>query len=526
MHPRRLLLAALALLLPVAAHAATPANTLVVAKQIDDIITLDPAEAYELSDEEVITNVYDRLIRYEAEDLTKMVGGVAQSWVVSPDGKTFTFTLRPGQKFHDGSPLTAEDAAFSLQRVVILNKTPAFLITQLGWTPENVGTLIQAVDAHTLRFTTPVRFAPSLVLNLMSSVVGSVVEKKLAMAHQAGGDLGNAWLKSHDAASGPFVLISWKPKESVTMQANPAYRLGPPGVGRIVIRNIVESASQRLLLEKGDVDIARNLTPDQIAAVAKRKGIRIEEFPGSDTWYVGLNQKDPRLANPLVRQAMRYLIDAQGMTGSFLKGSFKVHETFLPDGFLGALDDDPNHLDVAKAKALLAQAGFPNGFELRLDTPNTTPYTDIAQSVQQTMGLAGIKVAIVPADLKQVLTLYRARQHQMVLVNWGPDYLDPHTNADTFAYNPDNSDKAAEKPLAWRNDWAIPQLSQETLAAAQEPDTAKRVAMYHDLQKKVLEEGPFLILFQPTFQIAEQARVHGFIAGITSDLTYYRKVTK
>ena len=128
------------------AVAATPADTLVVAKAIDDIISLDPAEAYELSGVEMITNVYDRIMRFEANDVTKLVGGAAESWTISDDGKTFTFKLRKGMTFHSGAPVTAEDAAFSLQRVVKLDKTPAFLIDQLGWTKNNVDAMVKAVD--------------------------------------------------------------------------------------------------------------------------------------------------------------------------------------------------------------------------------------------------------------------------------------------------------------------------------------------------------------------------------------------
>jgi peptide/nickel transport system substrate-binding protein len=132
MHRKFLLsaLAALPLAAAPAAFAATPPDTVVIAKQIDDIITLDPGEDYELSGVEIATNLYDRLLRYEAEDVTKLVGGVAESWTVSPDGKVFTFKIRPKQVFQDGAPVTAEDAAFSLQRVVIMDKTPAFLLDQ------------------------------------------------------------------------------------------------------------------------------------------------------------------------------------------------------------------------------------------------------------------------------------------------------------------------------------------------------------------------------------------------------------
>jgi peptide/nickel transport system substrate-binding protein len=526
---RKLLLTALAAL-PLAAapaaRAATPPDTVVIAKQIDDIITLDPGEDYELSGVEIATNVYDRLLRYEAEDVSKLVGGVAESWTISADGKVFTFKLRPNQVFQDGDALTAEDAAFSLQRVVLMDKTPAFLLDQLGWTKDNVKDMVRATAPDTLEFTVSTGLAPSLVLNLMTSIVASVVEKKVAMEHEANGDYGNAWLKAHSAASGAYKLIAWKPDESVIMEANPKFRLGAPLNKRVIVRHVAETAAQLLLLQKGDIDIARDLQTDQLASIAENKDIKIESFPGSDSWYMSLNTAEEHLKSPKVRQALKYLIDYQGMVDSFLKGKFFVHETFLPQGFLGALDYNPFKLDVAKAKGLLAEAGYPNGFELKLDSPNTSPFTEISQSVQQTFGEAGVKVSIVPQEMKGVLGVYRSRKHQALLISWGPDYFDPHTNADAFARNTDNSDKPATKPLAWRNGWFIPEISAETAAAAKELDTAKRVAMYEDLQKKVTDDGPFILMFQTAQPVAARANVTGFKAGLTEDITFYRLTAK
>ncbi len=151
-----------------AAQAATPKDTVVIAWQIDDIITFDPGEAYEISTQISAPTSTTACVRYEAEDLTKLVGGVAESWTVSPDAKTFTFKLRPNQKFESGAPVTADDMALSLQRVVLLDKTPAFLFTQLGWNKDNVKDLITAPDPGTLTFKITEDFAPSLVLNLMS----------------------------------------------------------------------------------------------------------------------------------------------------------------------------------------------------------------------------------------------------------------------------------------------------------------------------------------------------------------------
>jgi peptide/nickel transport system substrate-binding protein len=508
------------------AKAATPADTLVMAKNIDDMISLDPAECYELTGVEVDTNIYDRLIRNDAKDVTKLIGGAAASWTVSPDGKTFTFKLRPGMKFASGNPVTAADAAFSLSRVIKLDKNPAFLISQLGWTKDNVDSLVKALDDTTLQVTIVPNFSPSLVLSLMSSIVGSVVDKTVAMSHDQNGDLGNGWLKTHSAGSGFYTLRSWKANESVVLDANPAYRDGAPVLKRVVIRHVPEPAAQRLLIEKGDADIARDLSPDQLASLGTNKEIKVETSPQATLHYLGLNLKFAPFQNGKVRQALHYLVDYKGMVDSFLKGQDQVHETFWPAGFWASLDSNPFSFDPAKAKALLTEAGYPNGFELTLDASNSAPYINMAQSIQASMAAGGIKVTIIPGEQKSVITKYRARQHQMLLIYWGPDYMDPHTNADSFARNTDNSDTPATKPLAWRNAWLIPEISKMTEAAVEERDEAKREAMYKELQQKVLDDGPFIIMFQEVKQTAERADVKDFLLGPTQDVVFYNMTKK
>jgi ABC-type transport system substrate-binding protein len=116
----------------------------------------------------------------------------------------------------------------------------------------------------------------------------------------------------------------------------------------------------------------------------------------------------------------------------------------------------------------------------------------MAESIQQTLGQAGIKLEIIPGDGKQTLTKYRARQHDLYIGQWGSDYQDPNSNADTFAANDDNSDDAKAKPLAWRNAWDPGPLTAQTRAAVLEPDAEKRAKMYEDLQKEVLAKGPYI----------------------------------
>jgi peptide/nickel transport system substrate-binding protein len=507
------------------AQAATPTDTLVIAKQIDDLLTLDPGECYESSGVEVDTNLYDRILRYEPEDLTKLVGGVAESWTVSQDGKNYTFKIRPGLKFQSGAPVTAEDAAWSLQRVAILNKTSGFLVTQLGWTKDNVRDLVKS-SGDTLTFTITQDFAPSLVLNLMTSVVASVIERSVAMSHEVNGDLGNGWLKTNSASSGAFRLVSWKSNESVTMEAYSGFRMGSPRIKRVVLRHIPEAGTQRLLLEKGDIDIARDLTPDQLAPIADNKDIRIDRFTGANNWLVYMNTAVEPLGNVKVRTALKMLVDYQGMVNSLLKDRFFVQQTFLPLGYFGAITYNPFKLDIAGAKKLLAEAGYPNGFEIKLTVKNSSPEVDIAQSIQQTMGQAGVKMTVNQVDQKQLLAEHRARKHQMVLYQWSPDYFDPHSTADWFTHNDDNSENTKMRLAAWRQSWLIPELTNNTMAASRELDMTKRAAMYAELQRTVTDEGPYIFMFQNKFAIASRANVTGFNPGIIEDLFFYRTIRK
>jgi len=508
------------------ATAATPADTLVMAWQFDDIITLDPAEIFEFSGAEFAGNTYDRLIGYDVEDVSKIYGVVAESWEVAPDGKTYTFKIRKGITFASGNPLTAEDVAFSLQRTVILDKSPAFILGQFGFDAKNVRDRIKAVDASTVTIETDQAYAPTFVLYCLTATVGSVVDKKEVMAHEKDGDLGHAWLRTNYAGSGPFMLNQWKPSEILILDANKTYWDGAPALKRVIIRHIAEQATQRLLVEKGDIDIARNLGPDQIKGLEGNPDVRIHSSPKGGIFYLGLNQKHEALRKPQVRQALKYLVDYDGIANTILKGSMETHQAFLPKGFLGALEDKPFKLDPAKAKQLLAEAGYPNGLTLTMDTRNNFPTLDMAQAIQSTFALGGVKLEIIPMDGKQALTKYRARNHEVYIGRWGPDYQDPHTNADTFAKNVDNADDAKAKPLAWRNAWDIPEMSKKTDAAVKEKDPQKRAQMYLEIQREHQQTSPFVIMFQDIEVAAERSNVKGFVLGPSFDSNFYRDVTK
>jgi peptide/nickel transport system substrate-binding protein len=507
--------------------AETPSDTLVQAWRIDDLITLDPAEMFEFTGAEYATQVYDRLITYPVDDVETLRGHLAASWEIADDGRTYTFRTRDGITFHSGNPLTAEDAAWSLRRVVRLDKAPAFILTQFGFTPANVDERIKAVDERTLTIELDRPYAPTFFLYCLTASVGSVVDRHLLLAHQQDGDLGHAWLRNADAGSGPFKLRSWKPNESLAIDRNPDYWDGPPALQRVVARHVPEPATQGLLLRQGDIDIARNLEADQVAALRDDPDIAIREVPKGAIYYLGLNQKNEYLARPQVRQALKYLIDYQGIADTILAGSATVHQAFVPRGFLGALADTRFHLDVARARSLLAEAGLPDGFRVTMDATASSPVLDLAQAIQASFAEAGIALELIPGDSKQTLTRYRARAHDIYIGRWGPDYQDPHANAGTFVSNPDNADAAKlTGKLAWRNAWDIPELTARTAAAVLERDAARRAETYRELQREVMASGPFVIMFQDVDLIAERADVHSMIWGPSFDSNSYAKAYK
>lgn len=508
------------------ATAQTPKDTVVMAKQIDDIISLDPAEAFEFSGVEVVTNLYDKLIGVDIAKGNALVGELAQSWSVAADGMTYTFKLRPGVKFHSGNPFTAADVVYSFQRAVVLNKSPGFILTQFGLTKDNVLEKVKAVDPLTVQITVDKPYAPTFFYNCLTSGVASIVDSKTVMANAKDNDFGNAWLKANSAGTGAYSLRVWRAGDQYALEANASWYKGAPKNKRVIVRHVAEPASQRLLLEKGDIDLARNLSKDQLAAVKSNANVVVSQGDKGYILYLGLNTKNPNFAKPEVREALKWLVDYDSIERNIVQGTFVSHQSFLPKGFLGAITDKPYKFDLAKGKELLAKAGLANGFTVTMDVRSISPITDIAQAIQASWAQAGVKLELIPGDGKATLTKYRARTHDIYIGQWGPDYLDPHTNAETFAINVDNTDDAKSKTLAWRNAWDIPDMTKKTQANVLERDADKRKAVYEELQREHQKTSPFVIMFQQIEVAAARSNLSGFVIGPSSDTNFFNTIEK
>jgi len=515
---------AASLIFTVPLRAATPNDTLVQAMAIDDIISLDPAEVFEFTSTELIDNSYALLVRFNPDDPSTVINELTRDWSISEDRLTYRFHLREGVQFASGNPVTAHDVAFSFERVVKLNKSPAFLLTQFGLTPENVAEKAKAVDDLTFELTVDQPYAPSFVMSVMTSSVTAVVDKKLVEekaekvepsdSYPYDTDFGTAYLRDGYAGAGVYKIMSWRANEAVVLEANENFFGEAPKLKRVIYRHMKESAGQRLALQAGDVDVARTLEPGDIEAISGQNGFVLASSPKTRINYLSLNQKNEILSKPQVREALKYLVDYEGIEATIIKGIGVAHQNFLPVGQLGALSENPYSLNVEKAKALLKEAGYEQGFSISIDVASGQPQMGIAESMQQTLAQAGIRLEILSGDSRQILTKCRARLHEICFSRWGSDYNDPHSNTSVFAANPDNSDDAVIKTVAWRSGWDIPELTQQTQAALLEVDTEKRAKLYEDIQRQVLADGPYVVILQQIEVAAHSERVKNYKLGL------------
>jgi peptide/nickel transport system substrate-binding protein len=311
----------------------------------------------------------------------------------------------------------------------------------------------------------------------------------------------------------------------VALDANPNAAT-PPKSKRILILHRPDSSAQLLALQKGDVDIARNLSPEQIKTVQANPDFQTVQANKATVLYLAMNQNNVNLAKPQVRQAIKWAIDYKSIATNITPNIFVEQQAFLPKGLPGALTDLPFSKNVTKAKGLMKEAGLENGFEVTLDCQNVSPFADIAQALQADLGAIGIKLNILPAEFRQVITKTRARKHELVLTLWGSDYMDPNSNSQTFCENLDNGDEARDRTLAWRSSWQNKELTQRSQAAVREQDADTRVRAYERLQRDLQEVSPFAIMLQQVAIAASRKNVSGLAIGPLSDSTNYADLQK
>ncbi|MFB9948445.1 ABC transporter substrate-binding protein [Rhizobium puerariae] len=483
------------------ALAATPDSALVVAWNIDAISTFDPAQVGEVVTNELIQNTCDSLVDFDPKDESKVAPLLAKSWDVSEDREQITFHLNGNLKFPDGSPATARELAWSMQRVVLLGYGNASTLTEYGFSKDNVKDRIVASDDSTLVLKLDNPYPTNLILQAIgANRVSALLDMKTLVSKEINGDMGNKYLATNTACVGPYRLVQWNAAESIVLQANDEYYGEKPKLKRVLIRHVAEPGTQRLLLTQGDVDIARDLSPDDLADLDGKPGLKIERVLKPQLFFWTFNAADPIFKNDKVRLAMRYLIDYDGLAKSVMTYLGVPRASFAQLGAVGALDAEegqPFKLDLEKARALLAEAGYPNGFEASVlfgTLPHSAP---IAQSIQQNASKVGVKLNLERMANAQLFSRIRGREFQTGMLAWQTGVPDAHGNASRLVYNPDNRPEAKLTQIpAWRSAYQNEEFNKRIQQALLEGDPDKRNQIYYALQKDVMEQGPMAIMFQ------------------------------
>jgi peptide/nickel transport system substrate-binding protein len=511
------------------ASAETPKSALVMAWNIDAISTFDPAQIGEVVTNELVQNTCDTLVDFDPADERKIIPLFAERWDVSEDRKVITFHLRKGAKFPSGNPATAGDLAWSMQRVVKLGFGNAATLTEYGFSKENVDERITAPDDATLVLTFDKPYPTNLLLQaIAANRVAAVMDRKVLTANEQNGDMGNKYLATHTECVGPYRLVQWNAGESVLLQANDDYWGKKPALKRILIRHVAEAGTQRLLLSQGDVDVARDLTPEDTNDLEKSPDISVMKVLRPQLMHWSLNATRGPFANEKVREAMHYLVDYDGLAKTVMHNVGVPRASFAQIGAVGALDEkegQPFKLDLAKAKELLKEGGYPDGFEAGLITGTLPHYVPVAQSVQENAAKVGVKFKIERMANAQLFSRARGRDFDTVIMAWQTSVPDAHGNASRLVYNPDNRPEAklTQYPV-WRTGWADDSMNAKIQQALLEPDPAKRDAIYADLQREFMKKGSIAVMFQ----IYNVAAVRKELKGWTWNgfRTYYDATSK
>ena len=496
--------------------AAAAEGVLVVARDLD-IRTLDPQRQYEITPPMIMHGAYENLVTFEGTDYTKVVPFLAEKFEVGKEGLTYTFRLRPNIKFHTGNAMTAEDVRFSFERLRNLKDNPAWLMDEVK--------SVEAVDGQTVRITLT---APNAAfLSMLVSPNFAVVDSKAVKA-KGGTDAADAktadkateWLDQNSAGTGPFILKGWTRGVEVVLERNPNYWRKPAALGKVIVKQVPDPATQRMMVGRGDIDVAQNLDADLIESVKKEGKARVVEGNTMDIFYFAMTTSagvHKELANRKVRQAIAYAIDYDGIINSLMKGAAVRPPSVIPLGLLGADPALALKRDVPKAKALMKEAGVEKGFGVKLVYGTGSWYglsrDTLAQKIASDLGAIGVKVELEPREVTAWRSDYRAGKLAMTIADWTPDFLDPHGWAVPFGVK----GEAAAKRVHYDN----PETGKQAQEAAKVTDPAKRATLYKQVQKAMIEDAPFVNLIQPKTLIAVGPTVQGYVYNPVWGVDFY-----
>lgn len=423
-------------------------------------------------------------------DATGLEGAAAESWDVSDDAKTFTFHLRQGLKFSDGSPLTSADVLDSFQTSMSDPEN-----VQQGIWPD--GTTIGAPDESTIVITL-VEPQPAFVDNLLSQVGIYPAGSKPA-------DMAN-----NPVSAGPFIMSEWRKGQEVVLTRNPHYWNQPyPCLDEVDLVVVGDSTTQALQLQAGQIDIAQELPPSQIAALRQAPGVTVPLFPTLAEELIRLQRtRQPAFADRNVRQAMNYAIDKQAIADLVFFGTASVQDSEMPRTKFYQ-PQTPYAYDLARAQELMAASGYPDGFSTTLLIASGDPVeSGIATIVKDQLADIGIEVEIQQVEAGTKFELRGDKAFEMFLATTSADQIDPQIFwafccAEGFSLD-----------SAW-TDYSNPEMNALFEQVRSEGDEARRAELFAEMQRMVWEDAAQLYLVFLEAPMGVRSNVQGFVVPPT-----------
>lgn len=456
-------------------------STLIVAVP-DAPSYMDPQVQASIGTYRVTTQIFDRLVSMDTE--MNLVPGLAESWDVE-DEKTTVFHLRKGVKFHNGEEMTSEDVKYSLERCIASSGVNYnYLIIDH----------IEIIDNYTIKIITKEPF--NALLYRLTLDAASIVSKKAATSSEE--------FNKHPVGAGPFKFVSWEMGGDVVLEANEDYYKGAPKIKKLIFRQIPEALNRAIGLETAEIDLAYDLAITDLDMLMKNEMITVETVPSTTVWYLGFNvQKEP-LDNVLVRQAVAYGLNTQDVIDIVYNGvASPAHNTMLPPRLFGYAPDTVEYpYSIEKAKEVLAEAGYPDGFATTLWCSDSQVMRDIAVVVQEQLRVIGISAEIKTVEAGNYYAATGAGEQDLFILS--KTSIDPdsmlramyHTEAFGLSGN--------------RSFWATPETDEKINQASITLEPQKAQELYREIQTIVAQQLPLIPLMIENLNAGMQSNVKGF----------------
>jgi peptide/nickel transport system substrate-binding protein len=500
---------------PAAALADPILKTLVIAVDSDPA-NLEPGtnNAFPIGSE-IIVNIFDTLVAWAPPNFSTLEGRLAESWSVSDDGLTYTFNLRSGVTFHDGTEFNAESVKFSFERTSELN---SFMAAYFGPITE-----ITVIEPLTLEIT--LERPSSVFLSWLAMPQAAVVSP--ASVEQFG-DTFNV----NPVGTGPFKFVTYTPDTEVVLEANANYFRGAPQLDTIIYRIIPDAATRRLEIENGTVDIVQqngqlfSLPVEDIKALKENPDVNVIELDSQIIRNIDFNNNNPDsvLSDLTLRRAIGYAIDYDGLVNDLLGGTAsRVYGPLTTSswGYNPAVEDLAFTYDPDRSRELLTEAGVePGELNLTLYSFQGSLWGSIGTFVQANLADVGINAQLMQMEFPPYRDLHTSGEHDIALDGRQPWYNDPDAHI-TIGYLSDLAGTAMNFRMS-----ADAELDQMILDAQTAPDQAARKAFYDEIQIKLMEKVPGIYLFSPKIIIYARSNVDGLAVNSAPPLTEYWSVSK